>query len=61
MDKELNQHIICKNCKHNYSYFKQTKDELGNIDFLVIPRCRLDKEIDESGKPKDPTCFESRI
>jgi hypothetical protein len=56
MDKE----IKCKNCKHSYSYFKQTKDETGLPDFIVIPRCRLGNKVLLDGTPKYPDCFEPR-
>jgi hypothetical protein len=52
--------IKCANCKHSYSFFKQTKDENGFPDFVTIPRCRLDNKITSDGTPECPDCFEPR-
>ena len=52
--------IHCENCIHSYSYFKQITNEKGLADFITIPRCRLDKEINVDGTPKCPSCFEGR-
>jgi hypothetical protein len=52
--------VRCENCKHFYSYFKETKDEKGMEDFVIVPRCRLDLEIRPDGRPANPDCFEPR-
>jgi len=52
--------VRCENCKHFYTYFKETKDEKGMVDFVIVPRCRLDLEIRPNGTPVSSDCFEPR-
>jgi len=52
--------LRCENCKHYYSYFKQITNEKGQPDFITVPSCRIDKEINLDGTPADPNCFEPR-
>lgn len=52
--------LKCVNCKHSYSYFKQTKDEKGLPDFIIIPHCRLDNIILPDGTPECTDCFEAK-
>ena len=50
----------CENCKHFYTFFKETKDEKDMVDFVIVPRCRLDLKIRPDGTPANPDCFEPR-
>ncbi len=52
--------IKCKDCKHSYSYFKQITNEKRLPDFIVVPKCRLEKNILPDGSPESYDCFEPR-
>ena len=56
----MSNEVNCQNCKHSYSYFKQFKNEGGVIDFITMPRCRLEHEIKSDGTPVCSDCFEPR-
>lgn len=56
----MNKELKCQNCKHYYSFFKQTKDERGMPDFTSIPKCRHNHKILPDGTPSCPDCFEPR-
>jgi len=60
MRKNKDLEIKCENCKNSYSYFKQTTNEKGLLDFITMLKCRLDHEIKEDGTPGCIDCFEPR-
>ena len=57
----MKKNIKCKDCKHSYPFFKQSKDEKGLLDFIITNRCRLDNKILPDGTPECVNCFEPRI